>query len=232
MKTIDLNVDIGEGFPWDRALLDIATSANICIGGYAGSRELALETACIARDRGTAVGAHVGYGDREGFGRRPLRLAGIAAAEAMELLARDIANDFQPDYLKPHGAFYNETSAGLELPRLLWLMTLWPVPLLGLPGSAHDPSAARELGVEVQAHFRFLREGFADRRYGTDGRLLPRTTEGAILNDLDEICEQAVRLAGSVDSICIHGDYPGCVDRAAAVRTALEDAKFSVRRMV
>jgi UPF0271 protein len=232
MKSIDLNVDIGEGFPWDLALLDIATSANVCVGGYAGSRELALETARIARDRGLAVGAHVGYADPDGFGRRALREAGVNSADAMEAIAREIAIDFHPDYLKPHGAFYNETSAGLEWPRLKRLLRTWSVPLLGLPGSAHDPATQGEFGVADPIQFRFLREGFADRRYGTNGRLLPRTSAGAVLTDLREICDQVVQLAESVDSICIHGDHPGCVDRAAAVRSALEDAQFSVRRMV
>jgi UPF0271 protein len=225
-------VDIGEGFPWDRDLLEIATSANICIGGYAGSRELCLATAWIARDRGLAVGAHIGYADAEGFGRRPVREVGADAADAMEVIAGEIAAEFRPDYIKPHGAFYNNTAAGLEWPRLRRMLSLWPVPLLGLPGSAHDPDSRIEPDDEPPMPTRFLREGFADRKYGADGRLLPRSVTGAVLTDLREICDQAVRLAESVDSICIHGDHDGCVARAEAVRRALEEAQFSVRRMV
>jgi UPF0271 protein len=232
MKTIDLNVDIGEGFPWDRDLLEIATSANICIGGYAGSRELCLATARIARDRGLAVGAHVGYADPDGFGRRSILEVGTEAADTMESIARDLASDFQPDYIKPHGAFYNETAAGLEMPRLRRMLSLWPVPLLGVPVSAHDPDSRIEPDGEPPMSYRFQREGFADRKYGDDGRLLPRSVTAAVLTDLREICDQAIRLAESVDSICIHGDHDGCVARAEAVRRALEEAQFSVRRMV
>ena len=217
MKLIDLNVDIGEGLPWDRELLQIATSANICVGGYAGSESLARQTAEMARNLGVAVGAHFGYEDPENFGRQFVDSADPMAV-AMVARCQTVIPLLNPDYLKPHGAFYNDTASGRCLDRLAQIRAMTSVPMLGLPGSAHTLTGP------------VLREGFADRAYSTNGELIPRSVPGAVLTDLDEVCNQAVCLAERVDSICLHGDHDGCVARAIAVRVALESAGFTIRR--
>ena len=217
MRSIDLNVDIGEGMPWDRDLMEIATSANICLGGYAGSEALAIETANLCRANGLAVGAHFGYEDPENFGRKTVGDNDPAAWRMIERCRRMVPL-LAPDYLKPHGAFYNDTAAGRHLNWLAEIRRMIAIPMLGLPDSAQASTGP------------FWREGFADRAYSFNGQLVPRSEAGSVLNDLGEICAQAVRLADSVDSICLHGDHPGCVERAAAVRSALESAGFTIRR--
>ncbi len=217
MKTIDLNVDIGEGMPWDRDLMQIATSVNICIGGYAGSESGCLETAALARDAHLAVGAHFGYEDSEHFGRQSDPSAPAILA-MMDRCFRVIPR-LEPHYLKPHGAFYNDTASGKRLDLLREIRIKFPVPMLGLPRS-HQESTPGPL----------WREGFADRAYMADGSLVPRSVPGAVLTDLGQIRAQVVDLAGKVDSICLHGDHPGCVERALVVREALESAGFIVQR--
>jgi len=216
MKTIDLNVDLGEGLPWDRELMQIATSVNICIGGYAGSEILCLATAEHARAASLAVGAHFGYEDPVHFGRESD--PDIAAIAAMIDRCQRVIPALAPDYLKPHGAFYNDTASGRNLEWLSQIRTKFPLPMLGLAGSAHATTGPT------------WSEGFADRGYAADGTLLSRAVAGGVLTDLGEIRAQAVHLAAKVDSICLHGDHPGCVPRAAAVREALEAAGFVVRR--
>ena len=216
MKTIDLNVDLGEGMPWDRDLMQIATSVNICIGGYAGSEALCLTTAENARILHLAVGAHFGYEDSTHFGRASH--PGNDAIQAMVDRCHRVIPRLNPDYLKPHGAFYNDTAAGRNLDWLMQIRKQFPIPMLGFPDSAHRNSGP------------IWSEGFADRGYASDGTLLSRTAPGGVLTDLGEIRAQTVTLAASVDSICLHGDHEGCVERALAVREALESAGFHVRR--
>lgn len=223
MKRIDLNVDIGEGFPNDAELLRIATSANVCCGEHAGSWELTLETVAICRQRGVRIGAHPGYPDRASMGRSPVR------EEDWDMVARSlrtqVARMMEIDagaYIKPHGAFYNEaTTSGPALAALEAMLGEVPIALMGLSDTRHE-SAAHNASVP------FIREGFADRAYTPDGRLVPRSRPGAVLDVPALVRAQALRLAPRVDSICLHGDTEGCVEFAELVRTALEQAGFEV----
>lgn len=231
---VDLNADLGES--WERwrsgddvLLLDVVTSANVCCGAYAGDGELMRRTCEAAVERGVAIGAQVGYPDREGFGRVFVDLAPtdltdevVRQVHALDEAAREVGGEVT--YVKPHGALYNaivhhegQAAAVVEALRVLDR----PLPLLGLPGS-------RVLDLARDAGMPTVREGFADRAYTPQGRLVPRTEAGAVLHEPAEVAAQAVRLLGRVDSICVHSDSPGALGLARAVRAALEQAGASV----
>ena len=223
MKRIDLNVDIAEGFPHDSELLDIATSANVCCGEHAGSWELTVGTVAMCREAGLRVGAHPGYPDRASMGRAsPAPSDWETAERSVRLQIERMIEIGACDYVKPHGAFYNEAvDAGAALEALTSILNERKTPQMGLPDTGLE-SAARTASVP------FLREGFADRAYTPDGRLIPRSRPGAVLTSADEVRAQALRLAPRVDSICLHGDTEGCVEFASLVRAALEQAGFEV----
>ncbi len=227
MRKIDLNVDIGEGFPNDLALLDFATSANVGCGVYAGDWELSQATIEICLAKGVRVGVHPGYPDRENFGRAPLPQNAKDAERWVGAIQGQV-DRFQrvvaAAYFKPHGALYNESAANpQDLPGLCvqHVASSNKLPLMGLAGSAHA-EIARAAWVP------FIAEGFADRRYLPDGSLMPRSEPGSVLHDPGEIRDQVLYLATLVDSICLHGDTPDCVDFAAMVAQTLRDAGYEV----
>ncbi|KAA1397381.1 LamB/YcsF family protein [Aeromicrobium ginsengisoli] len=225
---IDLNADLGESWPrWDSgedvALLDIVTSANVCCGAYAGDADLMRATCEAAVERGVSIGAQVGYPDRDNFGRLHLdmpsdELTGELLSQILLLdeIARAAGGGVA--YIKPHGALYNrivddDVQAQAVVDALQGLAT--PLPLLGLPGSV-SLSIAEASGIPI------IREGFADRAYTSDGRLVPRSEPGAVLDDVEAVAAQAIRLMERVSSVCVHSDSPGAVELARAVRVALE----------
>jgi len=231
---IDLNADLGESAErWasgeDVALLGVVTSANVCCGAYAGDDELITATCKTCVERDVAIGAQVGYPDREGFGREPMDMAPDAlrdevAGQIAHLAKLAKSVDGKVTYVKPHGALYNtivgdEVQAGgvIEAVREAGL------PIVGLPGGA-SLRLARAAGVPV------ILEGFADRGYTDEGTLIPRSEPGALLGDPPDAALQAVRLLHEgVDSICVHSDSPGALDIVRAVRVALEYAGADVR---
>jgi UPF0271 protein len=231
---IDLNADLGESSErWasgeDVAILDIVTSANISCGAHAGDDELISATSAVCVERGVAIGAQVGYPDREGFGRRPMELEFDAlhdevAGQIAHLSDLAKAVNGQVTYVKPHGALYNtivqhegQAAAVVEAVRAAGL------PLVGLP-TASSLRLAEEAGVPI------VREGFADRGYREDGTLIPRSEPGALLREPRDAAVQAVRLFHEgVDSICVHSDSPGALEILRAVRAALEHAGADVR---
>jgi UPF0271 protein len=243
-RTIDLNADLGEGFGvWrlgdDDALLGIVTSANVACGFHAGDPSTMARVCTRAAEGGVAVGAQVSYRDLAGFGRRfidmdPAELIDdvLYQLAALDGIAR--VSGTRVSYVKPHGALYNavvehpEQAAALVDAGAAYDERL---PVLGLPGSALL-RAAESVGL------RTVREGFADRGYTAAGTLVPRREAGALLHEPAEVAERAVRMAVDgevvavdgtrvpveVDSVCVHGDTPGAVELARAVRTALESA--------
>jgi UPF0271 protein len=223
---IDLNADVAES-PDDLALLDVVTSANVCCGAYAGGEELMLDACERAVERGVVVGAQVGYPDREGFGRRPQEPTDdelvATLREQLDLLA-EVADAVgaRVAYVKPHGALYNTVVHDeRQAAAVVEAVAPYGLPLLGLPGAASLRLAAAD-GLQV------VTEGFADRAYTPDGLLMPRSEPGAVLTDVDAVAAQALRLAPQVDSLCLHGDSPGALDLARAVRAALADAGHHV----
>jgi UPF0271 protein len=225
---IDLNADLGEGVTDDDGLLAVVTSANLACGFHAGDAATMRAVCAQAAERGVVVGAQVSYADREGFGRRRMDVAGDVLAgwvgEQVGLL-RTIAGEYGVvvGYLKPHGALYNRVVDDAEQAEAV-LAGSDELPVLGLPGSAILAQAAAAGRVVVP-------EGFPDRGYTPEGRLLPRDRPGALVEDPDNVAANAVRLArsGTVRTVCVHGDSPGAVATAAAVRRALGAAGLEVR---
>ncbi|SDK55936.1 UPF0271 protein [Lentzea albidocapillata subsp. violacea] len=248
---MDLNADLGEGYGhWtlgdDKALLGVVTSANIACGHHAGDADTMRETCTLAAAAGTAVGAHVGYQDLAGFGRRfidvpqdTLTNEVLAQLGALSAFAR--AAGTRISYVKPHGALYNtlvrheaQADAVVDAVRLF-------DPTLAVLG----PPGAVWLKRASVAGLRVWHEAFADRAYTPSGTLVPRGEPGALLRDPAEIAARCVQLATEgwirsvsgrpvrvqADSICVHGDTPGAVEIARAVRSALEAAGIAVARV-
>ncbi|ELT42651.1 LamB/YcsF family protein [Arthrobacter nitrophenolicus] len=238
---MDLNADLGESFgSWkmgdDAAMFQLVTSANVACGFHAGDPITMLDSCRAAYELDVTVGAHVGYRDLAGFGRRSLdasfdELFGDVLYQLGALDGVAHAVGASVDYVKPHGALYNRLvhDAGQAEAVVAAVSAYDPgLPILGLPGS-ELLKQAREAGHPV-----FV-EAFADRAYQADGTLVPRSQEGAVLHDVDAVVERAVRMAtkgevvavdGTVvqvrpDSLCIHGDTPGAVEMAAGVRAGL-----------
>ena len=241
---MDLNSDLGESFGrWtlgdDAAMLDIVTSANVACGFHAGDPTTLRRTCTQAAAAGVVVGAQVGYRDLAGFGRRfidvePGQLADdvvyqIGALQAMCRVAGTAVR-----YLKPHGALYNaivhhERQAAAVVAAVRDYDPTLPV--LGLPGSAF-------LRAADAAGLRTVSEFFVDRGYTPEATLVPRDRDGALLHDPGEVTERVLRLVedgvvvavdGSrvpvaAESLCVHGDSPGAVEMAGAVRAGLERA--------
>ncbi|WP_077489680.1 LamB/YcsF family protein [Sinomonas mesophila] len=249
MTVIDMNSDVGESFgAWtmgdDAAVFRHVTSANVACGFHAGDPSGIAATCRDAVAAGVAIGAHVGYRDLAGFGRRFLDCTSSELADdvlyqlgALDALARAAGGEVS--YVKPHGALYNtivhhEVHAQAVVDAVAAFRP--GLPLLLLPGAvALEKAAAKGL--------RAVAEAFADRAYNPDGTLVSRREEGAVLHDPEVIAKNMVRLAtegvivardGSelrpgAESICVHGDTPGAVAMAAAVRSALDAAGVTVR---
>ena len=241
MPSVDLNADLAEGFGvWalgdDDAMLDIVTSANLACGFHAGN-PVALARTCVAAvRRGVRIGAQVGYFDLAGFGRRrievePDELAADVIYQIGALQALAQAADSTVGYVKPHGALYNTIVKNREQARAVAsaVHTVDPtMPVLGLSGSAFFDEA-RRLGLRTVA------EAFADRAYRPDGQLVSRREQGAVLHDPTQIAERVATMVTSgrataidgsvidvqVESVCVHGDSPGAVEIATAVRKRL-----------
>jgi len=227
-RTIDLNADLGEGVTDDAGLLEVVTSANVACGFHAGGDDVMRAVCDGAAARGVVVGAQVSYLDREGFGRRHMDVetATLVAwvQEQVETLSAIAARaGTEVAYVKPHGALYNRVF-GHETQAVAVLHGSGDLPVLGLPGSALLRLAADQGRAVVP-------EGFPDRGYTLDGRLLPRDQPGALVHGADRVAANAVALAaaGTVRTVCVHGDSAGAVAAATAVRRALAEAGYDVR---
>lgn len=238
---IDLNADVGEGFgPWpmgqDAALIPLVTSVNVACGFHAGDPPTIERTLRLALEAGAAIGAHPGYPDRQGFGRRALAMSPpeLEAAVLYQVAALGgMCRAFggRLTHVKPHGALYDrvrdDPEAAIALCRAVERLSGQagrPLALVAQPGSALLAAAA-DLGLPSAA------EGFADRAYESDGSLRSRRLPGAVLEDPQAAAAQAVALAasGRFATLCVHGDTPGAPAVAAAVRAALEAAGHEVR---
>ena len=248
MTRIDLNADLGESFgPWpmgtDEALMSSITSANVACGFHAGDPSVMRRTVALAKANGVAVGAHPGFPDLVGFGRREMSaspdevadmvlyqvaaLAGVAASQGVRL-----------QHVKAHGALYNMAVKNRALAEAIARGTAAfdrSLILFGLPDSELS-RAGEKAGLRVAA------EVFADRAYEPDGTLASRSKPGSVIHDQQEVVARAVRMVrdgvvtatnGSTitlraDTICLHGDTPGAATLARLVRRGLDDAGVAV----
>lgn len=246
----DLNSDSGESFSsWrmgnDDAMMTIVTSANIACGFHAGDPSVMRSTITAAAAHDVAVGAHVSYRDINHFGRvfvdvAPSELIDEVIYQIGALQAMASVVGSRVSYVKPHGALYNtivhHTVQATAVAEAIGQVDD-SLAVLCQPGS-EIARVAGERGLRV------VYEAFADRAYNPDGSLVSRREPGAVLHDPEEIAARVVRMAtdhqvvavdGSVldldaDSVCVHGDTPGAVSIAAAVRTALTDAGIELAR--
>jgi 5-oxoprolinase (ATP-hydrolysing) subunit A len=248
MAKIDLNCDLGESFGRyelgeDEAVMPVITSANVACGLHAGDPLVIDQTVRLAARYGVSLGAHPGYPDLQGFGRRAMELSGEEAEAFMLYQVAALAGFAQAAgrvlvHVKPHGALYNQAARDARLAQAVARGVARfsrELILVGLAGSALL-DAGQAAGLRVAA------EGFPDRAYNPDGSLRSRREPGAVLDSLEEICAQALRLAqegiriqtggqlqfARVDTLCIHGDHPGAAHHAAAVRAALAGQGVSV----
>jgi len=240
---IDLNADVGEGVGDDEGVVPFVSSVNIACGFHAGNPLLMRSTVRLARRHGISVGAHPGFHDLEGFGRRDMQ---VGTAELESLVAYQIgalaalagAEGVRLSHVKPHGALYNMAARDMAMAtavaRAVRAVDASLV-LFGLSGS-QLVAAAEGAGLQVAS------EVFADRGYQADGSLAPRGTAGALLTDTADVARRAVRMATgngitcvdgtaipvTADTICIHGDTTGAAALARAVRDALTAAGVEV----
>ena len=246
-RVIDLNADLGEGAANDADLMHIITSCNIACGGHAGD-EATMRTALgLAQKFNVCAGAHPSFPDRGNFGRTKSDLQGQALESAFisQIGAlRDIAQDIgvRLTHLKPHGALYNMAAIDRGLAESVVNVlkeTLPNAALVGPPNSELE-NAARSRSVS------FIAEGFADRAYDASGALLDRSQEGAVLTDHAQQAKQALQLVRDaqvttftgliipfrINTICIHGDTPGAVEAARAIRAQLEQNGVTICRAI
>lgn len=247
MTLVDLNADVGEECADDAALLAIVTSANVATGAHAGGGAVLVETVRVAVANDVAVGAHPSYPDRDGFGRSsrldlhgPQGIASFVAEQVRDVHEVCREHGVELSHVKAHGALYADANHRVEVAHALLdgVLRAGPaVAIMGLPGSALE-AVCGEAGIT------FLAEVFADRAYGPDGRLVPRTEPGAVIHDPDEVVQRAVRMVtrgevvavdGSVvplaaATVCLHGDTPGAVEMAWRVRAALDEHRVEVDR--
>lgn len=240
-STIDLNADLGEGFgPWpaaaDADILPLVTSANVACGFHAGDPVRMRDTVTLALQHGVTIGAHPGYPDLLGFGRRDLGASPAEVAAyivyqvgALDAVAR--AAGARVRYVKPHGALYNRAARDPEVARAIADAVRSvdrELALLGLAGSALVRAAEA-------AGLRAVREAFVDRGYRADGTLVPRGEPGALIERPEEAADRAVamvrerattavdgsRILVEADSLCVHGDGREAVPVLRAVRARL-----------
>lgn len=241
MPCIDLNSDLGEGFgPWamgaDAAMLDLVTSANIACGGHAGDPDTMRTTLALAAARGVSVGAHPGYADPLGFGRRvipmePAAIANMVAAQTGALIAVAALAGVRVGYVKPHGALANLAADRRDVAEaIVAAVAAQPggLAVLAISGTELE-EAARSAGVPV------FSEIFADRAYLSTGRLVPRSRPDAMIHSAETAAARLLDFLDSglmpvvdgppiplaAQSVCIHGDSPEAVEMARLLRAAL-----------
>lgn len=249
---MDLNADVGESFGVyvlgnDEALLEHVTSVNIACGFHAGDPSVVRRTLRLAIAAGVVVGAHPGFPDLLGFGRRELRmaarevedvvlyqvaaLAGVAAAEGGRL-----------GHVKPHGALYTMAARDPELAAAV----VAGVGALDRSLTIVGPPASELLAAAARAGLGTAAEAFADRAYRSDGALVPRHTTGAVIHDRETVVQRALRLArdgevAAVDgtvlalqprTICVHGDTPQAAVLVRAIRRALTEVGVDVLPLI
>ena len=241
---VDLNSDMGEGFgPWrmgdDAALLDVITSANIACGFHAGDPDVMAETMRLAAKNGVGIGAHPGFADLKGFGRRRLNigadeLGNMIAYQlgAAEGVARSMGANIR--HFKLHGALANMCAEDATLAKTCYSAALRVNPeiILMVLAETAQQAVVQELGAN------WAGEIFADRAYEDDATLVDRSKAGAVLHDADMaaerilnmlredaiIAESGKRIPAKIDTICLHGDTPEAVEMARALRTKLSAA--------
>lgn len=243
MYSVDLNCDMGEGCANDGALMDFVSSVNIACGYHAGDVDTMKRTVENALTKGKAIGAHPGYADRDNFGRTQMSLS---SAEIIQLVGDQINQladicivaGAKLRHIKPHGALYNQAARDREIAAAV-AEAVWAADptlmLFGLSGG-ESLKAGQAAGLQTAS------EVFADRSYGPDGSLTPRTEPNALITDVVAATEQAVRMVSegtviatngmavalAADTICIHGDGRNALEFAEAIYRKLSGSGVAI----
>ena len=237
---IDFNCDMGESFGayklgYDEEVIKYITSANVACGFHAGDPMWMRKTVRLAEEHGVAVGAHPSFPDLHGFGRRNMVVTPEEAKSDVIYQIGALAaftRSKKLQHVKPHGAMYNMAAGGGDLAKAICEAVLEVDPEMILVVLTGTPWAqvAKEMGLRV------AREAFADRALNADGTLVSRSTPGAVIHDTEEVVERSVRMVTEgkataitgeevsihADTLCLHGDTPGAVQLAAALKSRLE----------
>ena len=244
MLTVDLNCDLGEGYPNDAELMTCISSANIACGFHAGDADTMRRTVDLALENNVAIGAHPGYRDKENFGRNAMSIAPdevkdivIEQVEALSEICRSAGTRIH--HVKPHGALYNQAARDKQLAAAVADAVASidkELTLFGLSGSLLI-SEARAAGLKGAS------EVFADRTYQRDGSLTPRTESNALIVSPEDAVAQALQMVNTqrvtavtgesvhllADTICIHGDGDHAYEFAVRLRQALEENRIAVQ---
>ncbi|MDI9258799.1 LamB/YcsF family protein [Alicyclobacillus sendaiensis] len=249
MAGVDLNADLGEDFGAyrlanDGDILAYVTSANLACGMHAGDPVVMARSVALAKARGVAIGAHPGYPDLQGFGRRDMALDedeihAFVLYQLGALAAFARSQGVRLHHVKPHGALYNRAAVDRAAARAICRAIAEFDPSLKVyaPYGSELVAQAEAMGLCACC------EGFADRRYEADGRLTPRRQADAVIRDLDEACEQVLTMVRegrvrartgewvevAVDTVCLHGDGPHAVELAKALHKRLTEAGIHIR---
>jgi 5-oxoprolinase (ATP-hydrolysing) subunit A len=249
MKTIDINCDMGESFGtyvlgYDEKAMPFVSSINVACGFHASDPDNMAKTVAAAKKNGIAVGAHPGYPDLVGFGRRSMALttaevkhAVMYQIGALDAFCREAGLTMQ--HVKAHGALYNtaekDLSIGLAIAEAIQAVN--PALYMLCLANSQMVTAAKQIGVP------YVEEAFADRAYTKEGTLVPRKQAGSVIHELDQVVIRVVKMVKdhsviSIDgqevpiqaqTICVHGDTPGAVDMVKAIRGALEREGIQLR---
>lgn len=252
VRSIDLNSDLGEAYgPWrmgdDQAMLAVVTSANLACGGHAGDPETMFKTLTEARRRGVVIGAHPGYADKEGFGRRVIRMTPdeigrMLAAQVGALMGVAALAGTAVRFVKPHGALANVAAASEDVAKAIVAAVRAvsaDLAILAISGTGLE-TMAREAGTTVYS------EIFADRAYLPNGQLVPRGRPGAVIKDAAAAADRLVGYLESgrmpviegepielaADSVCVHGDSAGAVEMARLIHARLGAAGIAIRPFI
>lgn len=247
MLSIDLNCDMGEGYPNDEQIFPFITSVNIACGYHAGDKETMQRTVELALQHNVAIGAHPGYPDKENFGRIDILHKKLTLGELTRIIVKqivllqEICQSFQTTlhHVKPHGALYNRAAWDNETAQAICSAIQQAdasLPLYGLSGSVMEKAAANH-------NVRFVSEVFADRTYQPDGSLTPRSAPNALITDTDAALQQVLSIirtgqvytvAGKAipikaETICIHGDGANAVSFAKTIHNSLSDNGITLK---
>lgn len=246
MRNIDLNADIGEGYLSDKEVLKYISSANIACGLHAGSPTLITETIQLAKNAGVAIGAHPGYPDKEGFGRKKMDLSERDLFSylnyqlgAIDSLAR--AQDYSLSHVKAHGALYNASVKDLSIAKIIVLAVknLKPSLLLFGPAGSILETEAKKEGI------RFISEVFADRGYNDDATLVKRGLKGDLIRDVSEATERALLMINKgivkavngttikvkAETICLHGDNEKAILFAKELKRNISESGINIKSL-
>ena len=244
MRSIDLNVDLGEGGKEDAALIALASSANIACGGHAGDESTMRAAIQAALNAGVAIGAHPGYEDPLNFGRRALELplpevAAMVARQVFRLMQIAASMGAVIQHVKPHGALYLQSNRDSNLAEAVaaGVQNYLPEAAFSVPPGGELAKAGEAAGLHI------VPEGFVDRRYGETGELIPRSEPGALIENLATAIDQAKNIALhqrilsasgrpiplAAATLCVHGDGSHAAETLQNVRTALEAAGVAIQ---